>query len=147
MDTGTKLRREFATSQRRAMRQASAQRWRRWFVGILAGAAAGLLAIALTAVVTHIDFFWHSFVLEIGLSAVAGLFLTMTGGGLLKGVFALPAAYAGAFLLRRAGYDPAIFLGGEGSSIVVNGYGHLLAVCTLVGCGGVVGHILESRSK
>ena len=147
MDTGTKLRQEFAVQQRRSMRQARVRRLRGWFVGLLGGMVAGLLAIGLTAFVTQLDFYWHSFVLEIGLSAAAGVFLTLTGGGLLKGVFVLPLAYGGAFLLRRAGYDPAIFLGGEGSSIVIDGYGNLLAVCTLVGCGALLGHVLESRSS
>ena len=145
MDPATKLRQEFAANQKTAMRHARAYRRRGWFAGIIAGVLPALLAVALTVVVTQLEFFWYSFLLEIGLAALAGLLIHAIGGGLLLGVFLLPASYAGAYLLRQQGYDPAEWIGGEGSSVVIDGYGHLLAVCTLVGCGGVVGHILESR--
>ncbi|MHC4549344.1 MAG: hypothetical protein ACYTEZ_11270 [Planctomycetota bacterium] len=145
MDPGLKLQKEFVAQQKSAMWRAQAVRWRGWLTGIAGGITAGLMAIAVTVFVTQLDFYWHSFLLEIGLSALAGLLLVVTGSGLLKGVFTLPLAYAAAYLLRESGFDPAIWIGGEGSSVLIDGYGHLLAVCTLVGCGGVLGHILESR--
>jgi len=145
MDPATKLRQDFLANQKTAMRRARAQRRRGWLAGVFGGVIAALLAVALTVVVTRLEFFWHSFLLEFGLAALAGLLIHVTGGGLLKGIFLLPLAYAGAYLLRDQGYDPAVWIGGEGSSVVIDGYGHLLAVCTLVGCGGVFGHILESR--
>jgi hypothetical protein len=147
MDRATKLRQEFLAEQKQAMRRARAHRRRGWFGGIVGGVIAALLAVAVTVVVTRLEFFWHSFLLELGLAALAGLVIHVTGGGLLKGVFLLPASYAGAYLLRQQGYDPAEWIGGAGSSVLIDGYGHLLAVCTLVGCGGVVGHILESRLR
>jgi hypothetical protein len=145
MDPATKLRQDFLAHQKTAMRRARAQRGLGWLSGILGGVIASVLAVAVTVFFTQLDYSWHSFLLEIGLGALAGLVIHVTGGGLLAGVFLLPLSYAGAYLLRQQGYDPAVWFGGEGSSVVVNGYGHLLAVCTLVGCGGVVGHILQSR--
>jgi len=147
MDSATKLRQDFLANQKTAMRRARAQRRRGWLGGVIGGILASLLAVALTVVVTQLDFFWHSFILEVGLAALAGLLIHVTGGGLLQGVFLLPLSYAGAYLIRQQGYDPAEWIGGEGSSIIIDGYGHLLAVCTLVGCGGVVGHVIESRQR
>jgi hypothetical protein len=147
MDPATRLRQEFLADQKTAMRRARAQRRRGWFGGVVGGVLAALLAVAITVFVTRIEFFWHSFLLEIGLGALAGFLIHVTGGGLLKGVFLLPLSYAGAYLLRQQGYDPALWIGGPGSSVVIEGHGHLLAVCTLVGCGGVVGHIIESRLR
>jgi len=147
MDRATKLRQEFLADQKTAMRRARAGRFRGWFGGMIGGTLAALLAVALAAFFTSVDYHWHSFLLEIGLGTVVGLLIHITGGGLLKGVFLLPLAYAGAYLLRQQGHDPAVWIAGPGSSVVINGYGHLLAVCALVGFGGVVGHILESRQR
>jgi len=147
MDPATKLRQDFLADQRTAMRRARANRWGGWFSGVIGGVIASILAVAITVFFTQLDFSWYSFLLEIGLAALAGLLIHVSGGGLLAGVFLLPLSYAGAYLLRQQGYDPAVWIAGEGSSIVINGYGHLLAVCTLVGAGGVVGHILQSRQR
>lgn len=147
MDPAARLRQNFLADQKTAMRRARANRRRGWLTGMVGGIVAALLAVGVTVFVTRLDFYWHSFLLEIGLAALAGLLIHVTGGGLLRGVFFLPLSYAGAYLLRQQGYDPAVWIGGPGSSVLIEGYGHLFAVCTLVGCGGVVGHILESRQR
>jgi hypothetical protein len=147
MDPATKLRQDFLANQKTAMRRARAHRRLGWLSGIFGGIIASFLAVAITVFFTQVEFSWHSFLLEIGLGALAGLLIHVTGGGLLAGVFLLPLSHAGAYLLRQQGYDPAVWIGGEGSSVFISGYGHLLAVCTLVGFGGVVGHILQSRQR
>jgi hypothetical protein len=147
MDPATRLQQEFLANQKSAMRRARSNTLRGWLGGMIGGVIAALAAVLVTVFVTRLDFFWHSFLLEIILAAFAGLLVHVTGGGLLKGVFFLPLSYAGAYLLRQAGYDPAVWIGGPESSVLIQGYGHLFAVCTLVGCGGVVGHVLESRQR
>ena len=143
MDPGLKLRQEFAARERAALRGGSLREAKNGIAGALRGIFAMLLAIGITVVVTRIGFYWHSFLLEFLFAAFAGYFIQRTGGGLLKGVLLLPLAYAGAFLMRKLGWDPSSLLAPE--AILIAGHGHLLAVCCLVGCGGLVGYTLESR--
>ena len=143
MHPGLKLRKEFVARERAALRGGNLREAKKGLAGALSGIFAMLLAISLTVVVTRIGFYWHSFLLEFLFAAFAGYFVQRTGGGLLKGVILLPAAYGAAFLMRRMGWDPSSFLATD--AILISGHGHLLAVCCLVGCGGLVGYILESR--
>lgn len=143
MDPGLKLRQEFIARERAAMRGGSLREARNGISGVVRGVFAMLVAIAITVAVTRIGFYWHSFVLEFLFSAFAGYFIQRAGGGLLKGVLLLPLAYGAAFLMRRYGWDPSSALAPD--AILITGHGHLLAVCVLVGCGGLVGYTLESR--
>jgi len=143
MDPGLKLRQEFVARERAALRGAGMREAKKGISGALSGIFAMLIAIGVTVVVTRIGFYWHSFLLEFLFAAFAGYFVQRTGGGLLKGVLLLPLSYGAAFLMRRMGWDPSTMLAPD--SILITGYGHLLAVCCLVGCGGVTGYVLESR--
>lgn len=143
MDPALKLRQEFAARERAAMRGGSLRVAKNGITGALGGLFSMFLAIAITVVVTRLSFFWHSFVLEFMFAAVAGFFIQRLGGGLLKGVLFLPAAYGLAFLMRRYGWDPSTALAPD--PVVIAGHGHLLAICCLVGCGGVFGYTQEGR--
>jgi hypothetical protein len=145
MDPGLKLRQEFLARERQALRGGSLREAKKGLTGVLGGAGAMLIAIGITVVVTRLGFYWHSFIAEFLLAGFMGYLLQRTGGGLLKGVVLLPLAYGGAYGLRLMGWDPSRYLAGEGSAVLIAGHGHLLAVCCLVGCGGVLGYILESR--
>jgi hypothetical protein len=143
MDPGLKLRQEFIARERAALRGSSMREASKGITGAFGGIFAMVVAIAITVVVTRIGFYWHSFLLEFLFAAFAGYFIQRSGGGLLKGVLLLPLAYGAAFLMRRMGWDPSSMLAAE--SMLISGHGHLLAVCCLVGCGGIGGYILESR--
>ncbi len=143
MDPGLKLRQEFVARERTALRGGSVREAKKGITGALAGVLAMVVAIAITVVVTRIGFYWHSFLLEFLFAAFAGYFIQRTDGGLLKGVMLLPLAYGAAFLMRRFGWDPSGWLAPD--AILIAGHGHLLAVCCLVGCGGISGYVLESR--
>jgi cation transporter-like permease len=144
MDKGLKLRQEFAARERAALRGGTLRQAKNGVTGALGGLFSMLLAIVITVVVTRLSpFYWHSFVLEFLFAAVAGFVIQRSGGGLLKGVFLLPAAYGAAFLMRRYGWDPSSWLAPDPALIA--GHGHLLAICCLVGCGGVFGYTQEGR--
>ncbi|HEX5138163.1 MAG TPA: hypothetical protein VFY93_14400 [Planctomycetota bacterium] len=143
MDPGLKLRQEFIARERAALRGAGMREAGKGLRGALTCVFAMFIAITVTVVVTRIGFYWHSFLLEFLFAAFAGYFIQRSGGGLLKGVLILPLAYGAAFLMRRMGWDPSTMLAPD--AILITGYGHLLAVCCLVGCGGIAGYTLESR--
>jgi hypothetical protein len=143
MDPGLKLRQEFIERERVALRGSSMREAGKGVTGAFSGVFAMLVAIGVTVVVTRIGFYWHSFLLEFIFAAFAGYLIQRSGGGLLKGVMLLPLAYGAAFMMRRMGWDPSSMLAPQ--SILISGHGHLLAVCCLVGCGGVSGYVLESR--
>ena len=143
MDPGLKLRKEFEARERAALRGGSVREAKRGIAGSASGIFAMLVAIAITVVVTRIGFYWHSFLLEFLFAAFAGYLIQRTGGGLLRGVLLLPLAYGAAFLMRRYGWDPSTALAPD--PILIAGHGHLLAVCILVGCGGLTGYTLEGR--
>lgn len=143
MDPGLRLRQEFRAREQAALRGGSLREAKRGVGGAASGVFAMLVAIGITVVVTRISFYWHSFILEFLFSAFAGYLVQRTGGGLLKGVMLLPLAYGAAFLMRRLGWDPSTMLAAQ--SVLIDGHGHLLAVCCLVGCGGLTGYVLEGR--
>jgi hypothetical protein len=145
MDPGLKLRQEFLEREKKALRGGTIREAKRGFGGVLGGAFAMLVAIGVTVVITRIGFYWHSFLAEMLFAGFVGYFLQRTGGGLLKGVTLLPLAYGGAYGLRLMGWDPSRYLAGEGSAVLIAGHGHLLAVCCLVGFGGLLGYVLESQ--
>jgi len=145
MDPGVRLRQEFLARERAALRGATLREAGHGIKGAMGGMGAMLIAIVVTVVVTRIDFFWHSFMLEFLFAGFAGYFIQRSGGGLLKGVLLVPMTYGAAFMMRRLGWDPSTLLAPEGSAVLISGHSHLLAVCCLVGCGGVLGYVLEAR--
>jgi hypothetical protein len=143
MDPGLKLRQEFEAREKAALRGGSVREAKKGVTGAASGVVAMLIAIAITVIVTRVGFYWHSFLLEFLFSAFAGYVMQRSGGGLLRGVVLLPLAYGAAFLMRRYGWDPSSALAPD--AILISGHGHLLAVCILVGCGGLTGYVLETR--
>jgi len=145
MDPGVRLRQEFLARERAALRGGTLREAGKGLKGAAGGMGAMLVAIFVTVVVTRLDFYWHSFLLEFMFAGFAGYFIQRSGGGLLRGVLLIPATYGAAYTLRRWGWDPSTLLAPEGSAVLISGHGHLLAVCCLVGCGGLLGYVLETR--
>ena len=136
---------EFRAKQAREFAASVVREKRRRRTGLVAGAAAGLLAVAVTAGATRTALFWHSFLLESLLGAVAGYVLARTGGGLLKGILLFSGAYMLAFFLRASGFDPsAVFLAGDIRAAPAV-QGHFTSLCFLVSAGAAMGHIVADR--
>jgi hypothetical protein len=136
---------EFRAQQAREMERSVAREKRLRRNGTIAGAVAGLLAVAVTAGATRRALFWHSFLLESVLGAVAGYVLARTGGGLLKGILLFAGAYLLAFCLRASGLDPsAVFLAGDVRAAPAV-QGHFTSLCFLVSAGAAMGHIVADR--
>jgi hypothetical protein len=143
MDQVARLRADFLARQAKAMARARAREARQRRSGAVAGAFAGLVAVALTAVVTRRSFAWHSFLLEGILCGVAGYVLARFHGGLLKGVALLPGAYFMAWFLRASGLDPAVLFPAPDVRGALAAQGHLMTLGLLVATGGLMGHIIE----
>jgi hypothetical protein len=139
------LQEEFRAKQARGLAEVAARERRRRRNGTIAGAAAGLAAVAVTAGATRTALHWHSFVLESVLGAVAGYVLARTGGGLLKGIVLFAGAYMLAFFLRASGLDPsAVFASGDLRAAPAV-QGHFTSLCFLVSAGAAMGHIVQER--
>ncbi|HEX5138611.1 MAG TPA: hypothetical protein VFY93_16685 [Planctomycetota bacterium] len=139
------LQEEFRAKQERDLARAHAREKARRRNGTIAGAAAGLAAVAVTAGATRTALFWHSFLLEAVLGAVAGYVLARTGGGLLKGIVLFSGAYMLAFFLRASGLDPAaVFQAGDIRAAPAV-QGHFTSLCFLVSAGAAMGHIVADR--
>lgn len=139
------LKEEFRARQARDLERAVLREKRRRRNGTIAGAAAGFLAVAVTAGATRRALFWHSFLLETLLGAVAGYVLARTGGGLLKGILLFAGAYMFAFFLRASGLDPsAVFMAGDLRAAPAV-QGHFTSLCFLVSAGAAMGHIVSDR--
>jgi hypothetical protein len=139
------LKDEFRAKQARELALAHVRERRRRRNGAIAGAAAGFAAVAVTSGATRRALFWHSFLLETLLGAVAGYILARTGGGLLKGILLFSGAYMLAFFLRASGLDPsAVFLAGDIRAAPAV-QGHFTSLCFLVSAGAAMGHIVSER--
>jgi hypothetical protein len=139
------LRDEFRAKQAREQAAAALREKRRRRNGTIAGAAAGFAAVAVTAGATRAALFWHSFLLETILGAVAGHVLARTGGGLLKGILLFSGAYVLAFLLRASGLDPAVVFATGDLRAAPAVQGHFTSLCFLVSAGAAMGHIVAER--
>lgn len=109
----------------------------------IAGAFAGFVAVLATLEGTRRALFWHSFLLETLLGALAGRLLARSGGGVLRGILLFGGSYLLAFLLRAIGLDPSVvFARGDlaGAGAV---YGNFASLCLMVGVGAAVGHVVE----
>lgn len=139
------LQEAFREKQARELALAHVRERRRRRNGTIAGAAAGFAAVAVTSGATRKALFWHSFLLESILGAVAGYILARTGGGLLKGIVLFSAAYLFAFLLRASGLDPAaVFQSGDLRAAPAV-QGHFTSLCFLVSAGAAMGHIVSEQ--
>lgn len=139
------LKAEFRVEHARELALAVVREKRRRRNGTIAGAAAGFLAVAVTAGATRQAIFWHSFLLESLLGSVAGYVLARTGGGLLKGIVLFAGAYMMAFFVRASGLDPsAVFAAGDLRAVPAV-QGHFTSLCFLVSAGAAMGHIVSDR--
>jgi hypothetical protein len=139
------LQQEYAERQANGMAEAHEHRRRSLRNVTLAGAAAGLAAVVITAGATRRGIFWHSFLLETVLCAIAGHVLVRLDGGLLKGVLLFAGAYFAAFLLRALGLDPSVLFAAGDLRAGAAVQGHFATLCFLVTTGGVLGHIVADR--
>jgi hypothetical protein len=136
---------EFREKQTRDLAAAQRREKRRRRNGTIAGAAAGFAAVAVTAGATRQALYWHSFLLESLLGAVAGYVLARTGGGLLKGILLFAGAYLLAFVLRASGLDPAAVFAWGDLRAAPAVQGHFTSLCFLVSAGAAMGHIVADR--
>lgn len=139
------LQAEFRAKQARELELAVRREKRRRRNGTVAGAAAGFAAVAVTAGATRQAIFWHSFLLESLLGAVAGYVLARTGGGLLKGILLFAGAYMMAFFVRASGLDPAVVFASGDLRAAPAVQGHFTSLCFLVSAGAAMGHIVSER--
>jgi hypothetical protein len=144
MDYGARLRRDFTASQEAAMRRALARQRRARITGSAGGGVAGLCAVAVAAMVTGQEIFWHSFLLETMLGMVAGYFLARRGGGMLAGMIYFLLAYFLAFQIRVIGFDAGSLFSPTDLRLAIIGQGHMFSLAILVGFGGLVGFMSEN---
>ena len=107
----------------------------------VAGAFAGLLAVVITCGATRQGIFWHSFLMETVLCAVAGQLLVRRDGGVLTGTILFSAAYLLATLLRAMGLDPSVVFQPSDLAMAGSVQGNMTALMMLAGAGGVLGHM------
>lgn len=142
VDDAEALRVQFVAEQAAALERLLARQRRNRRNATIAGAFAGLAAVLVTAGITRRALFWHSFLLEAVLGAVAGYLLGRWHGGVLKGLLLFSGAYLLAFALRGLGLDPAVLfvVGDVRAAAAVQG--HLVSLCFLVSAGMAVGHVV-----
>lgn len=112
---------------------------------VIAGAMIGFLSTLVTVQVTRRALFWHSFLLETLLGAVAGYLLVRRGPDPLTGILCFAGAYLLAWLLRALGVDPSVlFAHGDlrGAAMI---QGNVLSLCLSVSCGAAMGHVMGGR--
>jgi len=110
---------------------------------IIAGATIGFVSTFATIQVTRRALFWHSFLLETVLGAVAGWILVRRGADPLNGIVCFSLAYLCAWLLRAFGLDPSVlFAHGDmrGAAMI---QGNFMSLCFTVACGSAMGHVMR----
>jgi len=136
------LRAEFRERQEKGLVEADARVRRNVRNATIAGAAAGLAAVLVTAGVTRQAIFWHSFLLETMLGAGAGYALARCRGGVLAGILLFAGSYFVAFLARALGLDPTVLFHAGDFRAGAAVQGHVTTLCFLVSTGGVLGHVI-----
>ena len=143
MELPEQLRVEFEERQAAQMIRLVERQRRQRLQATLAGGAAGLVAVVLTATVTRREFFWHSFLFETVFCAIAGYVLVRLHGGHLWGVLLFSGAYLLAFLLRLAGLDPSVIFQTADLAAAAAAQGNLTSLAFLILVGGAFGHIFD----
>ena len=138
------LRAEFEERQAADLVRLAERQRRRRLQATLAGGAAGLVAVILTATVTRREFLWHSFLFETIFCAIAGYVLVRLHEGHLWGVLLFSGAYLLAFGLRLAGLDPSVIFQTPDLATAAAAQGNLTSLAFLILIGGTFGHIFES---
>ncbi|MHC4847868.1 MAG: hypothetical protein ACYTEG_05360 [Planctomycetota bacterium] len=112
---------------------------------VIAGAMVGFLSTLATVQFTRQALFWHSYLLETLLGALAGFILVRRGADPLLGVLCFGGAYLLAWLIRAIGMDPSVlFHHGDirGAAMI---QGNVLSLCLSVSCGAALGHVMSNR--
>ena len=112
---------------------------------VIAGALVGFVSTLATVQVTRRALFWHSFLLETVLGAIAGYVLVRRGPDPLTGILCFAGAYMLAWLVRALGVDPSVlFAHGDirGAAMI---QGNFLSLCLTVSCGAAMGHVMGGR--
>lgn len=144
MDPVERLREEFQSRREAGLERAAARVRRDRRNATIAGGFTGLLAVALTAGITRRALFWHSFLLESCLGALAGYVLARRGGGPLQGLLLFSGSYLLAWLFRAVGLDPSVLfaLGDLSGAAMIQG--NLTSLVLTLVCGLLVGLIVEN---
>ena len=134
---------EFAAQRETAMAEAVRRQHADRRNAIVAGGLIGLLSTFLTATVTRREIFWHSYLLESLLGALAGYLLVRLRPDPLGGVMLFGAAYMLAWLVRAIGLDPSVlFAVGDlrGAAMI---QGNMVSLSLCVACGAAMGQIMR----
>jgi hypothetical protein len=144
MDPVDTLREEFEARRQAGLERTAARVRRDRRNATIAGGFTGLVAVAVTAGVTRRALFWHSFVLESCLCALAGYLLVRGGGGPMRGMVLFSSAYLAAWLLRALGLDPSVLfaLGDVSGAAMITG--NVTSLVVALSCGLLVGLTIES---
>jgi len=112
---------------------------------VLAGAAVGFVSTLATAQFTRRAIFWHSFLLESLLGALAGWILVRRGPDPLTGILCFAGAYLLAWFVRAMGLDPSVlFAHGDlrGAAMI---QGNVLSLCLSISSGAAMGQVMQER--
>ncbi|MHC4954244.1 MAG: hypothetical protein ACYTGZ_10160 [Planctomycetota bacterium] len=138
-----RLHEEFVAERETALAEAFRRQRRDLRNAVMAGAFVGLLSTFVTATVTRRAIFWHSYLLESLLGALAGYLLVRLRPDPLGGVILFGAAYMLAWLIRAIGFDPSVLfaVGDIGGAAMIQGNMVSLSLC--VACGAAMGHVMR----
>ena len=109
----------------------------------LAGGMIGIVSTLATVSVTRRAIFWHSFLLEALLGALAGYLLMRLRPDPLGGIVLFSGAYLIAWFLRAIGLDPSVaFLIGDirGAAMI---QGNMVSLSICVACGAAMGQVMS----
>jgi len=109
----------------------------------LAGGMIGIVSTLATAPVTRRAIYWHSFLLEALLGALAGYLLMRLRPDPLGGILLFSGAYLLAWFVRAIGFDPSVaFLIGDlrGAAMI---QGNLASLSFTVACGAAMGQVMS----
>jgi len=109
----------------------------------LAGGMIGLVSTLATASITRRAIFWHSFLLEALLGALAGYLLVRLRPDPLGGVLLFSGAFLFAWLVRALGLDPSVLFATGDLRGVAMINGNLMSLCISISCGAAMGQIMR----
>jgi len=143
-DPVERLRGEFAERRSHAQKDAARADARLLRNATLGGGLIGLVAVVLTATVTRRALFWHSFLLEAALGAVAGRLMARVRGGPFEGVLLFGGAALLAWSLRALGLDPSVLFARGDLRAAAAIQGNVTSLCFAVAGGAALGHLVRS---
>ena len=138
-----RLHEEFTAERAAADFEAELRQRRNRRNATIAGGMIGIVSTLVTATVTRRAIFWHSFLLEGLLGALAGYLLLRLRPDPLGGVLLFSGAYLLAWLVRAIGLDPSVaFLVGDlrGALMI---QGNVVSLCLCIACGAAMGQVMR----